>query len=291
MTSIDIRYHKRDMLPCNPASGDDVIRYGSDNRMNHFSSSNSIVLNNSSVGSGSLLLHDPCLTMTNLSGCDQSPMLHICPVSYPPVGTHRHLSVQAHRHLSVQVSGSTHLTQPSFGASYTSSMMPSISHLSEQCRYTQLFIKSIRNTTISIHIDATASIYHLKHLIYAHDGIPPCDLRLMRHGRELRDDALLSGLDVDGGSITCLLRVLGGITRTHKLPIYWWFGFSRSYEDGRAGEEGRTCHVLSEFEFEGGGFDNWCSGAPLSSWVGICLHPGIVFFYCVDIFRCDVKNF
>ena len=35
--------------------------------------------------------------------------------------------------------------------------------------------------------------------------------------------------------------------RTHKLPILWWFGFSRSYEDGRAGEEGRICHVLSEF--------------------------------------------
>ena len=35
-------------------------------------------------------------------------------------------------------------------------------------------------------------------------------MRLMHHGRELRDDALLSGLDVDGATITCLLRVLGG---------------------------------------------------------------------------------
>ena len=52
-------------------------------------------------------------------------------------------------------------------------------------RYVQLFIKSIRNTTISIHIDSTSSISDLKHLIYAHDGIPPCDLRLLHRGREL----------------------------------------------------------------------------------------------------------
>ena len=118
-----------------------------------------------------------------------------------------------------------------------------------ETRSIQLFIKSIRNTTISVHIDSTSSISDLKHLIYAHDGIPPCDQRLMHRGRELRDAALLSGLDVDGATITCLLRVLGGkpyhriplrviggTSRTHRIPLYWWFGFSRSYEDGRAGK-------------------------------------------------------
>ena len=48
----------------------------------------------------------------------------------------------------------------------------------------------------------------------------------------------------------CLLRVLGG-NFCDRIPIRWWFGFSRSYEDGRAGEEGRSCHVLSEIEFGG----------------------------------------
>ena len=267
MTTIDIRYHKRNMLPCNPASGDDVIRYGSDNRMNHFSSSNSIVLNNSSVGSGSLLLHDPCLTMTNLSGCDQSPMLPNSTVSYPADKTHRHLSVQ--------VSEPTHHNQPSSAASCANNISPSNSHLSQRCRPIQLFIKSIRNTTISIHIDPTLSISDLKHLIYAHDGIPPCDMRLLLRGRELRDDALLSGLDVDGATITCLLRVLGG-NPSGRIPLRWWFGFSRSYEDGRAGEEGRSCHVLSEIEFEGAVPANWYSDAPLSLWAGIVLHSGIV---------------
>ena len=50
----------------------------------------------------------------------------------------------------------------------------------------------------------------------------------MYRGRELRDNALLSGLDVDGATITCLLRVLGG-NPYDRIPLYWWFGFSRSY--------------------------------------------------------------
>ena len=98
----------------------------------------------------------------------------------------------------------------------------------------------------------------------------------MHRGRELRDDALLSGLDVDGTTITCLLRVLGGNPYGH-MPLYWWFGFSRSYEDGRAGDEGRICHVLSEIELGGARPDNWFSDAPLSKWKGIELHSGIVF--------------
>ena len=189
---------------------------------------------------------------------------------------------QTRRPHSIHVTVPSHLTQPSSNASYSSNIMPSTSHLSKPCRSLQLFIKSIRNTTISIHIDSTSSISDLKHLIHAHDGITPCDLRLMLCGRELRDDSLLSGLDVDGATITCLLRVLGG-NSYHQIPLYWWFGFSRSYEDGRAGEEGRSCHVLSEIEFGGAAPDNWYSDAPLSDWVGIALHPGIVLLDRLDL--------
>ena len=81
---------------------------------------------------------------------------------------------------------------------------------------------------------------------------------------------------MDGATITCLLRVLGGIPKTHKLPIRWWFGFSRSYEDGRAGDEGRICHVLREIVFGGSVPDDWYSAFPLSDWRGIELHPGIM---------------
>ena len=142
---------------------------------------------------------------------------------------------------------------------------------------TQLFIKSAHGTTISIQIDLSDSISDLKRNILISDCIPPCDLRLLHRGRELRDDALLSGLDVDGATITCLLRVLGGNPRTHKLPIHWWFGFSRSYEDGRAGEEGRTCYALSEIEFRDDDYPcNWFDGEPLSDWCGIFLHSGML---------------
>ena len=97
-------------------------------------------------------------------------------------------------------------------------------------------------------------------------------MRLMHRGRELRDDALLSGLD--GGTITCLLRVLGG-NLYDRIPLRWWFGFSRSYEDGRAGEEGRICHVLSEIEFDGAVPGKWYSDAPLSEWKGIYCGLGL----------------
>ena len=97
----------------------------------------------------------------------------------------------------------------------------------------------------------------------------------MHGGRELRDDALLSGLDLDGATITCLLRVVGG-RPYHRIPLRWWFGFSRSYEDGRAGEEGRICHVLSEIEFEGSIPANWFSDKPLYEWDGLKFRRGIV---------------
>ena len=86
---------------------------------------------------------------------------------------------------------------------------------------------------------------------------------------------MLSGLDLDGATITCLLRVLGGNVY-HQIPLHWWFGFSRSYEDGRAGEEGRSCHVLSDIEFGGESPSNWFSDAPLSDWKGVALRSGIV---------------
>ena len=258
-----------DLLSRIPVVGNGIVRYGSENRTITFSSLNSNVLINSSVISSSPSLCHSCCTLMKLSGCYQLSVFHICHKSFQLAQTHR-------PHL-IQVLGPLNITKLTSDVSRSNYMLSPTSHLPDQCRSIQLFIKSIRNTTISIPIqmDSTASISDLKHLIYAHDGIPPCDLRLLHRGRELRDDALLSGLDVDGATITCLLRVLGG-NLYGRIPFYWWFGFSRSYEDGRAGEEGRTCHVLSEIEFGGLAPYNWHSAAPLTDWGGIRFHPGIV---------------
>ena len=265
MMSIVIHDHQRDDLYRNPVAGNDIFRSGSENRTNTLSSPNSVVFIKSPVQSSRPSLYHPCCTLVNVSTCDQLLMPLICPFSI--------LDLQTHRLHSFQEMLPYHLDQTSSGASCANNLVSSSSCLSQPCRPIQLFIKLIRNTTISIHIDSTSSISDLKHLIYVHDGIPPCDLRLMHRGRELRDDALLSGLD--GGTITCLLRVLGG-NPYDRIPLYWWFGFSRSYEDGRAGEEGRTCHVLSEIEFEGADLPaNWYSNLPLSDWGGIDLDSGI----------------
>ena len=276
MMSIALHDHQRGLVFRIPVSDNYIIRYDSVNREIAFSSLISTELIHSSVQPSISLLHCPCLTWTNVSKCDQLFMLPISLVSFP--------ALQTNRHHSVHVSGPSRLNKTTFVASCVSSMIRSTSYRSEPSRSFQLFIKSIRNNTISIHIDPTSSISGLKHLIYVHDGIPPCDLRLLLRGRELRDDALLSGLDMDGATMTCLLRVQGGNPRTHKLPLRWWFGFSRSYEDGRAGEEGRTCHVLSEIEFECDCPVNWYSDRPLSSWGGVELYSGIVLIDCLDIF-------
>ena len=267
MMSIAFHDLQRDVVSRNPLVGNDIFRHGSDNHANAIFSYciNSFV--NSSDLASSKLFHHPCLAVTIMPCCDQLPILPNSLVSYS--------AVHVQRHLSHQMTGPSHINKPASDISCTNNMLPSTSHLSEPYRSIQLFIKSIRNTTISIHIDSTSTISDLKHLIYAHDGISPCDLRLLHRGRELRDDALLSGLDVDGATITCLLRVLGG--NLHDcIPLRWWFGFSRSYEDGRAGEEGRICHVLSDFEFDGDCHRNWYSVSPLSDWTGISLHPGIM---------------
>ena len=89
---------------------------------------------------------------------------------------------------------------------------------------------------------------------------------------------------MDGATITCLLRVLGG-NPYGRIPLRWWFGFSRSYEDGRAGEEGRVRHVLSEIELGVEPAAGWYSDAPLSAWKGIKLHPGIVLLDRLDVYR------
>ena len=193
--------------------GDDIIRYGSDIHTNVYFSSNSNVFTHLPIRSSFPSYHHPCCTLTYTSARDQLCVLPICHVSFQLVQTR-----QPH---VVHVTGRPDCTQLSSITSSASNMTPSTSHLSDPCRSIQLFIKSIRNTTISIHIDSTLSVSDLKHLIYAHDGISPCDLRLMHHGRELRDDALLSDLDVDGDTITCLLRVLGG-NLYHQIPLYWW---------------------------------------------------------------------
>ena len=267
MSSIAIHDHRCDVLPRISVCSNDATRYGCENRTNAFSSSNSTMLIHLSVRSSSPSSHHPCSSLTNVSDCDTLSMPRICPESFPDAQTRRPSLIQA--------PGPYRLNQPSSDTSCSNNMIPSTSHLSEPRRPIQLFIKSIRNTTISIHIDSTSAISDLKHLIYAYDGIPPCYLRLMHRGRELPDDALLSGLDVDGATITCLLRVVGG-NPYNNIPVYWWFGFSRSYEDGRAGEEGRTCHVLSEIEFVGEHPENWYSDLPLCDWSGLDLSCGML---------------
>ena len=50
------------------------------------------------------------------------------------------------------------------------------------------------------------------------------------------------------------------------MPPNRWFGFSRSYQEGRVGFEGISCWVLSKFVFAQYIPANWYSDRPLSMW-------------------------
>ena len=58
------------------------------------------------------------------------------------------------------------------------------------------------------------------------------------------------------------------------IPLIWWLGFACQYQDGRRGNEGRVCSVLTEIKFGCPGLSNrlpinWNTNKALSQWEGI----------------------
>ena len=150
MMSIAFNNHQRDVMSHIPVADNDIIRYGSDIRAYAFSSPNTLVLHNLSVRSSSSTFRHPCISLVKMSGCNLLSMLPIRPDSIP--------AAHCHRPQPVHVSEPSHLNQLSTPLSRDNNHLPLTSHLSEPRRPIQLFIKSTRNTTISIHIDSTTSI-------------------------------------------------------------------------------------------------------------------------------------
>ena len=152
--SIAFHDHLRDVMSCNPVTVNEVIRCGSENRAIVFSASNSAVLNHSSDPSSFTSFNHPCRSLMIAPSCIQLSMLPNSHVSFPPVQTHR-------SHLP-PVEKPSHIHQTTSDALCVCIMLPLTSHPSQPTRSIQLFVKSIRNTTISIHIDSTSSISDLK---------------------------------------------------------------------------------------------------------------------------------
>ena len=61
---------------------------------------------------------------------------------------------------------------------------------------------------------------------------------------------------------------------TPNMKQRYWYGFARGYQHGQTGNEGRCCHTLSEFQFNGNPPNNWYSNNNLCIWEGICVKNG-----------------
>ena len=138
----------------------------------------------------------------------------------------------------------------------------------------QIFIRTVNGTTLSIFIDPSSTIDVLKQVICSIEGISP-SYQILQYGcRGFENDSMLSELCLaDGETLTLLLRLFGGNPDINPkiMPVTWWLGFACSYQVGRAGEEGRICHTLTEFEFEGPAPNYWYSDSPLVEWQGVTL--------------------
>lgn len=141
--------------------------------------------------------------------------------------------------------------------------------LSQSGPIIEIILKSLSNR-LTLNVNAGWTIYQLKNYISNYINIPISQQRLMHHGRPLRNCDIISCCIEKGDEITILLRLMGGSPKTHKLPIRWWFGFSRQYQDGSPQSmNGRDQHVLSAFEFIHMGQYNWLPNVSLSNWDGI----------------------
>ena len=147
----------------------------------------------------------------------------------------------------------------------------------------QIFIKTLLNTTLSIYISSSSTIADIAHDIYARDGIPTCNQRLLLGYREYSVDSKFSGLCVAGDTITLLASMIGGAKRRLRssglvsdanpklMPVTWWIGCA-CYQDGLPQADGRIRHVLREFQFENGFPRRWYSNTDLSYWFGVELN-------------------
>jgi hypothetical protein len=76
----------------------------------------------------------------------------------------------------------------------------------------QLYIKTPRNNTISLHVDSTYSISQVKKILCDREGIPISEQRLIFSGKQLEDSKTIAFYDIQKDStLDLLLRLRGGL--------------------------------------------------------------------------------
>lgn len=74
----------------------------------------------------------------------------------------------------------------------------------------QIFVKGISGKTFCYSVYTNDTVGSLKTKIYVHNGVPPCDQRLIFAGQQLEDDGTLSSYRVERDSTLHLMQRLCG---------------------------------------------------------------------------------